>query len=386
MKTYLALAAFTCLICPVAAKAKPVSGLYVSLGGGTSILAPVNASFGQSFSTGPETTSSFSVSGKNQFRPSYAGELGIGYGFGNGFRIELDGDLNRYTRHAIDAGLSVTSGGVTKNLGSGHVRATGGLNQYGPMLNFIYDVPTGTLLQPYLGVGGGYQWVKLNSHFVVPLGGPIYTAGTRGYFAYDVIVGASYQIKAVPGLAVTAEYRFMQLTGTDNFKLVAPSGGIPAGINTNVKFGEQSSHTILLGLRYQLFNPPPAPPAVPTPAPAPVAAPAPAPAKTYLVFFDWDKATLTSRATQIIAQAASDSKTQAVTKLDVSGYTDTSGPAAYNMGLSKRRAMAVAAQLVKDGVQASQIEIHAFGETHLLVPTGPNVREPQNRRVEIVLK
>jgi OmpA-OmpF porin, OOP family len=150
-----------------------------------------------------------------------------------------------------------------------------------------------------------------------------------------------------------------------------------------VKLGQVSSHTFLLGLRYQLFNPPPAAPA---PAPAPVAAPAPAPAKTYLVFFDWDKYNLTPRATQIIAQAASDSKTQNVTTLNVSGYTDTSGTAVYNQGLSVRRAKAVAAQLVQDGVPASEIEIHGYGDTHLLVPTGPGVREPQNRRVEIVLK
>ena len=50
------------------------------------------------------------------------------------------------------------------------------------------------------------------------------------------------------------------------------------------------------------------------------------------------------------------------------------------------RAKAVAAQLVVDGVPSSEIEIHGYGETHLLVPTGPGVREPQNRRVEIVLQ
>ena len=92
------------------------------------------------------------------------------------------------------------------------------------------------------------------------------------------------------------------------------------------------------------------------------------------MFFDWDKSDLTPKATQIIAEAASDSKTAGVTTLSVSGYTDTSGTPNYNQGLSERRAKAVAGQLVTDG------------ETHLLVPTGPGVREPQNRRVEIVLQ
>jgi outer membrane protein OmpA-like peptidoglycan-associated protein len=36
-------------------------------------------------------------------------------------------------------------------------------------------------------------------------------------------------------------------------------------------------------------------------------------------------------------------------------------------------------------VPKSDIVIKGFGETHLLVPTGPGVREPQNRRVEIIL-
>ncbi|MDR3522324.1 MAG: OmpA family protein, partial [Acidocella sp.] len=98
-----------------------------------------------------------------------------------------------------------------------------------------------------------------------------------------------------------------------------------------------------------------------------------------------DKYNLTPRATQIIAEAATDSKTTKVTTINVSGYTDTSGTPTYNQGLSIRRAKAVAVQLMTDGVPAAEISIHGYGETHLLVPTGPGVREPQNRRVEIVL-
>jgi outer membrane protein OmpA-like peptidoglycan-associated protein len=139
----------------------------------------------------------------------------------------------------------------------------------------------------------------------------------------------------------------------------------------------------VVGVSFRFGSSPPPPPA---PTPAPVAAPAPAPAQTYLVFFDWDKADLTPRATQIIAQAAADSKNQSVTTIEVNGYTDTSGTADYNQGLSLRRAKAVEAQLVTDGVPDSEITAQGFGDTHLLVPTGPGVREPQNRRVEIVFQ
>jgi outer membrane protein OmpA-like peptidoglycan-associated protein len=114
-------------------------------------------------------------------------------------------------------------------------------------------------------------------------------------------------------------------------------------------------------------------------------APASATARSYLVFFDWDKATLTDRARGIIQDAATNSSKVAYTKIDVNGYTDTSGTPQYNQGLSVRRANAVAAELVRDGVPRGAIAIAGFGETHLLVPTGQGVREPQNRRVEIII-
>ena len=114
---------------------------------------------------------------------------------------------------------------------------------------------------------------------------------------------------------------------------------------------------------------------------------APSPiSRSYLVFFDWDKADLTDRARQIVSEAAANSTKVQFTQIEVNGYTDTSGTPHYNQGLSVRRAKTVAAELVKDGVPASAIAIQGFGETHLLVPTGPSVREPQNRRVEIIIK
>ncbi|MDR3506043.1 MAG: OmpA family protein [Acidocella sp.] len=363
MKLRLALAAATCLALPFAAHAQPVTGPYVSLGAGTSIATSFN------FDEGHSTPSWWG--GKFQSRPSYAGVAAAGYGFGNGFRVELGGNYYHNTLHESDVNNAT---GTPVNH---HNRTSGGINTYGPMVNVLYDMNVGWPVFPYVGAGVGYQWHQF-AHRVDDGGG--YTiGGTAGSFAYQIIAGLAYPLPWVPGLSATAEYRFMQLVSSRNYDSQSFAGSF------RTKIGQESSHTFLLGLRYQLFNAP-APALAPAPAPAPVAAPAPAPAKTYLVFFDWDKANLTPRATQIIAQAASDSKTQNVTTLDVSGYTDTSGTATYNQGLSERRAKVVAAQLVQDGVSASEIEIHAYGATHLLVPTGPGVREPQNRRVEIVLK
>jgi len=117
-----------------------------------------------------------------------------------------------------------------------------------------------------------------------------------------------------------------------------------------------------------------------------VPAAAVAPARSYLVFFDWDKATLTDRARQIIHEAADNSTRVQYTRIEVNGYTDTSGTPQYNQGLSIRRAQSVQGELVRDGVPQNAINIQGFGETHLLVPTGAGVREPQNRRVEIIIR
>jgi len=117
--------------------------------------------------------------------------------------------------------------------------------------------------------------------------------------------------------------------------------------------------------------------------PPPVAAVAQAP-KSYLVFFDFNKSDLTSQAQQIVDQAASNAAPAHVTRLTVTGHTDTVGSDAYNMRLSRRRAESVAARLEKDGIASSEIEIVAKGKRDLLVPTADGVKEPQNRRVQIV--
>ena len=94
---------------------------------------------------------------------------------------------------------------------------------------------------------------------------------------------------------------------------------------------------------------------------------------------------MTERARQIVAEAAQASTHVATTKIEVNGYTDLSGTAAYNLKLSVRRAKSVEAELIKDGVSAGEIAIHGYGESDPLVPTAKGVREPQNRRVEIIL-
>jgi outer membrane protein OmpA-like peptidoglycan-associated protein len=118
---------------------------------------------------------------------------------------------------------------------------------------------------------------------------------------------------------------------------------------------------------------------VPPPAQAPALAP-----RSYLVFFDFNRSDLTQQAVQIVDEAAKDAVSAKPTRIEVTGHTDTVGSDAYNMRLSRRRAETVAAELEARGVAASEIAIVAKGKRDLLVPTADGVREPQNRRVQIV--
>jgi hypothetical protein len=121
------------------------------------------------------------------------------------------------------------------------------------------------------------------------------------------------------------------------------------------------------------------------PPPPPPPPPPPVQAQTFMVFFDWDRSNLTAQAVETVRQAAQAYKTRGSANIVATGHTDTSGSPQYNMALSLRRANAVKDQLVREGVPATAITVNGRGEEGLLVQTGDNVREPQNRRVEIVV-
>ena len=124
-------------------------------------------------------------------------------------------------------------------------------------------------------------------------------------------------------------------------------------------------------------------------APAMVAAPpAPPPAAppSFMVFFDFDRSNLSAQALNTIKQAAASYKTKGSARVTATGHADRSGPEAYNMALSLRRANAVKDALVREGVPATAISVVGRGESMPLVQTADGVREPQNRRVEIVIQ
>jgi OmpA-OmpF porin, OOP family len=347
--------------------APPLNGLYIGAGAGFNWLQNehlINA-----------TGTAASASLQSHF--GWAAVGSVGWAFPNGLRVEIEGDYrNNQFAHGRNFGFPARAGGREM--------------KYGPMINVLYDM-TNLLAQttglavpyfaPYIGVGIGYQWAHLSGFTAsAETGFPsVASDDTYGAIAYQFILGGAVPIPSVRGLAMTAEYRFFGVGSRKYNVSTQAAPGTPVSFGS-AKLGNDFNHSVMIGVRYNFGQPPPPPP------PASAAVPAPAPSRSYLVFFDWDKATLTDRARQIIKEAADNSTRVQYTRIEVNGYTDTSGTKQYNQGLSVRRAKAVQAELVKDGVPESAITIQGFGDTTLLVPTGPGVREPQNRRVEIIIR
>lgn len=106
--------------------------------------------------------------------------------------------------------------------------------------------------------------------------------------------------------------------------------------------------------------------------------------RSYLVFFDFDKSTLTPDAKEILSTLRKDAGNKNALTFEVTGHADRSGSDDYNLRLSERRAEAVKKELMMLGVGDENVMTQAKGESMPLVPTEDGVREPQNRRAEIV--
>lgn len=104
----------------------------------------------------------------------------------------------------------------------------------------------------------------------------------------------------------------------------------------------------------------------------------------YLVFFDFDSSKITSGAKNVLSAVADEINSRDnISKIVITGHTDTSGPSEYNDRLSLRRAKSAANALIKVGVPADMIKVSSKGEKELLVNTSDNMKEPANRRVNI---
>jgi outer membrane protein OmpA-like peptidoglycan-associated protein len=304
--------------------------------------------------TAPRTSVPYSLSPDGGMGGAHAG---YNWQMGN-FVLGLEGD-------AEGGSVSDTATGTVIGLGTGSIRDNMDFDaSVRGKLGFAFDrvLVYGT---------GGVAFGDVSSTYQFPVGNTV-AKSSDIRVGWTAGGGIGYAINQ--NWEVGAEYRYTDL-GHQTVSL-------PGGVSDNNGFTYSMVRAMLT---YRFAPPPPPPPmAAPMPAAAPAAAPPPPP-RTFLVFFDFDKYSLTADARKVIEAAAASYKATGSARIDVSGYTDLAGTQAYNLRLSQRRADAVAGYLLKQGVPKNVMDVKWFGKEHPRVPTPDGVREPQNRRVEIMM-
>lgn len=266
-----------------------------------------------------------------------------GYAFANNWRLEAELGYRVNERTGINRNMS----------------------EWSLMLNALYDINLTPKLDLSLGAGAGYDRPTLQ----VTVG-----EDTKGAFAYQGIVGLSYALSGRTDL--TLNYRYLRVSATDFIYSIGPD-------SLEMDLEDISKHTVTLGLRYSFGReetaaPPPPPPAPPSPPPGPRP-------KSFVIFFGFAKCNITPEADTVLSDAANAAKSGNAATVRIVGHTDSAGSPKANQRLSECRANAAKSNLAGKGISEGSITASGKGESELLVQTGDNVKEPQNRRATIDL-
>jgi OmpA-OmpF porin, OOP family len=326
-------------------------GPYISLGGGVNWV--------QSSEYRAEDLFNLDM-GDLAFKTGWTANGALGYAFGFGPRVELEVSYRRNKMKDGTFGNGFCTGAEVDDDFSR-------MSQLGIMANGAYDIYLGLPIVPYVGAGVG----AVRTKFRVSSECIFVDEHEQWRLAVQAFGGLDFFITQQLRLGV--RYTFLHTNDLDGINTF-----FCCGPNFSEGAFDPNNHAITAQIAFN-FGGPPQLAAVPPPPPPP-----PPLQRNFLVFFDFDKSDITPEADRVIVQAANNARTATVTRITLTGHADRSGPVAYNQRLSERRANAVAARLVREGIPPSAIVTIGRGETQPLVPTADGVREPQNRRVEIV--
>ncbi len=112
----------------------------------------------------------------------------------------------------------------------------------------------------------------------------------------------------------------------------------------------------------------------------------PPPARSFTVYFRFDRSGLRRSQRKVIQDAAKYALAKNARLIQVVGHTDRAGKSGYNLRLSFRRADRVVKMLRKLGVRSDRIRTLHLGETQPAVKTKDGVRNRLNRRAVIVIR
>lgn len=325
-----------------------IQGWYVSLDAGGSAVGDWDHTRTKWTWCGPEVKDAIAV-----FDNGWAVFGAAGYAI-DGWRVEAEGgfrhnDIDSYVKEVWREKAWVVPD------------AGGELSEASVMINVIYDVP---LLERFslsigIGAGGDYARFKLDTPWA-----PV--DEEDWHFAYQGLAGLNYAL--TQATVVFVNYRFANVRDI-RFQPTE---------HVQLEGDEFEKHAATAGVRFALSSPAVAAAAAPPPAPAPVPL-----EREFMVFFGFNRWTLSPQALATIKDAAGSVRASGSVAIRVVGHADRAGSIAYNKALSVRRAKSVQKALVAEGIAGDAISISGRGESEPLVQTADGVRESQNRRVHI---
>ena len=106
------------------------------------------------------------------------------------------------------------------------------------------------------------------------------------------------------------------------------------------------------------------------------------------IYFDFNKYHVKEESTISLNKVTQVLKENPKVKIAINAHTDNKGRATYNLSLSKKRAAAAAAYLIKNGISKNRIISNGYGETNPLIDCNDNCSEEElqtNRRIDFVI-
>lgn len=100
------------------------------------------------------------------------------------------------------------------------------------------------------------------------------------------------------------------------------------------------------------------------------------------IFFDFDKATLKAESFPELDRLVKTMGEHGTMVIEIAGHTDSTGPDAYNLVLSERRAKSVANYITGKGIGQDRVTVVFFGETKPAESNDSVAGRKKNRRVE----
>jgi opacity protein-like surface antigen len=167
-----------------------------------------------------------------------AGLLALGWNFGNGIRVELEGGYRRN-------GFNHATAGAQKN-----ADATGDQDKTTVFVNAYHDFPKLSFgVAPYVGLGAGHSKAKWSDMYITQGNEVVHFNDSVGSRAYQLILGATLLENLVPGLSLTIEYRYLSTEGATHSGAVEKSrfGAFPVTATIN----STRDQSLLVGLSYR---------------------------------------------------------------------------------------------------------------------------------------